>query len=321
MGLMDRFLQGDRRALSRLITMTENGSSGGWEALRELYPKAGRAHVVGITGPPGVGKSTLIARLIKLLRADEKQVGVIAVDPTSPLTGGALLGDRIRMEEFSLDSGVYIRSMATRSGHGGISRGVVHAVTLLDAFGMDYCLVESVGTGQSEVAIRNVAHTSILVTVPALGDDVQALKAGIIEEADIFVINKADLGGADRKEAELRAILDLAESEEGSWSPPILQTSSLGSEGVEQVIDAWEEHLRFIRASDIMSKKRKEQCRTAILDAVREKLESRIFDTLPKEEIDSMIDRVASWETDPYSAASELLARLDMIGGVSNEPG
>src|SRR5574341_1449551 len=223
MDLVQKILQGDIRAAARLMSMIENGTGEAVSALKALYPHTGKAYVVGVTGPPGSGKSTLVDGITEELRRLDKSVGIVAVDPTSPFTGGAILADRIRMQRHSLDSGVFIRSMATRGHLGGLARATNDVVDVLDAAGKDYVLIETVGVGQDEVEVVKAAHTSIVVAVPGLGDDIQAIKAGIMEIGDLFVVNKADLGTADKTVMEIQMMLHLGESEEG-WVPKIYKT-------------------------------------------------------------------------------------------------
>jgi len=304
--LAEEVLKGNRRAAAKLITQVENGYPEAAAALARIYPHTGRAHVIGVTGPPGSGKSTLVKQLAKEFRARNKQVGVVAVDPTSPFTGGALLGDRIRMQELSGDTGVFIRSMASRGNLGGLARGTADAVRVLDALGSDVIIVETVGAGQSEVDIARNAHTTIVVEVPGMGDEIQVIKAGILEIADLFVVNKADRDGADHVVAELETMLLMAENCR-RWTPPVLKAISTTGEGVEEIVDVIEEHARFLAESGELQKKNEENLRRELLKVLKAEFADELVRLVSKDKIELVVNRVVQRQIDPASAARELL--------------
>jgi LAO/AO transport system kinase len=256
--LVDRLLAGDRRAAAQLVTLMEDGGPSARDAIAALYPHTGRAHIVGVTGSPGTGKSTLVYELAKEFRARGRTVGIIAVDPTSPFSGGALLGDRIRMQKLSTDEGTFIRSMASRGQLGGLARATGDAIKVLDAFDRDLIMVETVGAGQSEVEIARAAHTVIVVDAPGLGDDIQAIKAGLFEIADIFVVNKADRDGAEKTYLTLQMMLDMGQASGArQWRPPLLKTIALQGEGSVLVADAVEQHLKHLVESGQLQTRRR----------------------------------------------------------------
>jgi LAO/AO transport system kinase len=300
-----RILDGDARAIARGISLVEDDQDGGAELVRELFSRSGRAFYVGVTGAPGAGKSTLVDHLVARWRAAGSTVGVIAVDPTSPYSGGAMLGDRVRMQAHAPDTGVFIRSMATRGHLGGLARATSDAAMVLDAAGKDFVIIETVGVGQDEVDIIRTADVSIVVLVPGMGDEVQALKAGIMEIADIFVVNKSDREGADRTAAEIESLLSLQTYTKDEWKPPIVRTEATAGAGIDRLVDAVD---RFRRHSDtLLTLRRRDrvaaQLRAILADRLMKRVESRIAGL----EMERLIDRIATRETDPYTAAEEIL--------------
>jgi LAO/AO transport system kinase len=306
--LADRVLAGDPRAIARAISLIENEAPAAADLMRAIFPNTGRAYLVGITGPPGAGKSTLVDRLTSEVRSHGHTVGVIAVDPTSPFTGGAILGDRVRMQTHAADPAVFIRSMATRGHLGGLAPSTTDAALVLDAAGKSLVIIETVGVGQDEVDIVRTADVSVVILVPGAGDDVQALKAGIMEIADIFVINKADREGADRVVMAVESNLALQSFEEGTWRPPIIKTSATTGLGVP---DLWAAIERF-RAHTDATRGQRVRARGAF--RLRELLTQRVLehiehDVLAPGEFDAMVSRIAARTLDPYSAAAEILGR------------
>ncbi len=299
-------LSGDRRSIARAITIIENNTAEAKELIALIYPQTGKAHIIGLTGPGGSGKSTLIEKIVREYRRKNKTVGVVAVDPTSPFTGGAFLGDRIRMQELSTDPDVFIRSMATRNYSGGIAKATKDAVKVLDAAGKDIILVETVGAGQSEVEIIKVAQTTVVIHAPGLGDEIQAIKAGLMEIADIFVVNKADRENADKAVMDIQAILQL-NNKETAWKPPILKTTALTGEGVPQLVEKIEEHKLFLE-KEIGRKRSLGKAEIELVEAIKEKVTSTIIEKLKREEkFEELLQKIVEREIDPASAAEKLL--------------
>jgi LAO/AO transport system kinase len=312
MELVQKILQGDIRAAARLMTMIENGAAEAVSALKALYPYTGKAYVVGVTGPPGSGKSTLTDRITEELRRLDKTVGIVAVDPTSPFTGGAILADRIRMQRHSLDPGVFIRSMATRGHLGGLARATNDVVDVLDAAGKDYIIIETVGVGQDEVEVVKAAHTSIVVAVPGLGDDIQAIKAGIMEIGDLFVVNKADREGADKTVMEIEMMLHLGKATEG-WHPKVLKTVAVKGEGVPELTQAILEHQAFLHQDEGRLRKGKERSHWVFWELLQDRLTARVIERVASNgSLDRLIERIAARETDPYTAVEEVLRKVGL---------
>ena len=311
--LVQRFLNGERRALARIISRVENETPEGREYLRALFPHSGKAHTIGVTGGAGSGKSTLTGALAAEYRRRGKTVGIVAVDPSSPFTHGAILGDRIRMQDLALDPGVYVRSMAGRGALGGLAPTIDDVVSILDAFGFDYVLIETVGAGQDEVEIAGTALTTVLVNNPGTGDDIQALKAGIIEIADVLVVNKADHPNADILVSQLQALLSLAPK--GARRPPILKTTAIKGEGMDALADAIAAHRAELVSSGELALHRAEDARHQVLSIARAILLERIRRSTPESELQSLVDRVASRQLDPHSAAETLAESVSANGG------
>lgn len=308
MPLVQDMLEGDFVSLSRLITMVENGSAASPDIMREIYPYSGNAYCVGITGPPGAGKSTLTGKLTGRMRKKELTVGVIACDPSSPLTGGALLGDRIRLQNHFLDEDVFIRSIPTRGRIGGLSKKIHAIARLLDSFGKDMIIIETVGVGQTEVEVRDIADTTVLVMTPIAGDYIQAMKAGVIEIADIFVVNKMDLGEADVVAEDIASVLALRKKPD-DWKPPILQAQSTDDIGVEEILSAIEGHREFMNEKGLAEKqrvqRRKQEFRKIMKDRVLEQLANSF---LENKQFNEYLSRVEKGEINPYLACEEILA-------------
>ena len=311
-GLIDQARAGSRRALARIVSIVEHGGPAARAALVKLYPHTGRAHIVGVTGPPGAGKSTLVNELALELRRKERTVAIIAVDPTSPFTGGAILGDRIRMQPLGGDAGVFVRSMASRGQLGGIARATGDVVKVFDAAGFDIVIVETMGAGQAEVEIAREAHTVVVVEVPGLGDDVQAIKAGILEIADLFVVNKADRDGADRVQRHLRQMMQLGGAPREAWTVPILPTVATQGSGVAAVVDAIERHRRHLEDGGYLHARERARVVRELRAILRQMALDLVEQRVSPEERDRIVDDIQARVHDPYTAAEALLG--DALG-------
>ncbi|ASJ02288.1 GTPase [Thermococcus profundus] len=310
--LVRNAIAGDKKAVARLITLVENDEEKAREIIKLVHPHTGKAYVVGITGPPGAGKSTLLDKLIKLAREEGHRVGVIAVDPTSPFTGGALLGDRLRMQRHSTDPGVFIRSMATRGSLGGLAKATNDAIKVLDASGYDVIFVETVGVGQTEVDIVRTADTVVLVLVPGYGDEVQALKAGLMEIADIFAINKADREGTEMLHLEIRMAVEFERDRwrQLGWEPPIVETTAFTLRGVRPLWEAIKKHRDFMISSGKLNERRRLRAVEEVKAIVADSVVSRVEDRLRSPEAEELIEKVLSGRIDPYSAADIVMERV-----------
>ncbi|WP_327114529.1 methylmalonyl Co-A mutase-associated GTPase MeaB [Streptomyces sp. NBC_01341] len=309
--LVEQAREGRPRAVARLISLVEGASEHLREVMAALAPLAGRAYVVGLTGSPGVGKSTSTSALVSAYRKAGKRVGVLAVDPSSPFSGGALLGDRVRMSEHASDPGVYIRSMATRGHLGGLAWSAPQAIRVLDAAGCDVILVETVGVGQSEVEIASQADTSVVLLAPGMGDGIQAAKAGILEIGDLYVVNKADRDGADATARELNHMLGLGESRgPGDWRPPIVKTVAARGEGIDEVVEALEKHRAWMEEHGVLAERRKARAAREVETIAVTALRERIADLHGDRRLDALAERIVAGDLDPYAAADELVAGL-----------
>ena len=309
--LVSQAREGQPRAVARLISLVEDASPQLREVMAALQPYAGHAHVVGITGAPGVGKSTSTSALVAGLRAAGKRVGVLAIDPSSPFSGGALLGDRIRMQEHATDPGVYIRSMASRGHLGGLSWSTPQALRVLDAAGCDVILLETVGVGQSEIEVVGIADTVIVLLAPGMGDGIQAAKAGILEIGDIFVVNKADRDGASATSRELRHMISLADRPEGAWRPPVLKTIASQGEGIDKVLEEIGKHYVWGQESGELAKRRERRAADEIEAIALAFIRTRMADLGSDTRLSDLAAEVVAGKTDPYSAADQLVASLD----------
>ena len=308
--LVKQLLKGNRRAAARLMTLVESLSPEAHSAIKQLYPHTGNAHIIGITGPPGSGKSTLVDKLIEQFRAQKLTVGVVAVDPSSPFTGGALLGDRIRMNRFASDHDVFIRSMGSRGSLGGLAWATHDVVHILDALGKDIILVETVGAGQAEVDIIQLAETVVLLSIPGLGDDIQTIKAGIMEIGNVFAINKSDLDGADRRYVEIQSALNLGQETVG-WQPPIIKVIATTGEGVEELTKAIQDHHNYLVESGEINQNREQRCCAQLEMIVEHSFIRKLF-TDPEEQalFQEQVKKVNARKTDPYTAAEKLILHL-----------
>jgi LAO/AO transport system kinase len=308
--LAERLESGDKRALARAITLIENDDPAGWELVREVFPRTGRARITGLTGPPGVGKSTLIGALTAEMRKADREVAVLSIDPSSPFTRGALLGDRIRLADHFLDSGVFIRSMASRGALGGLSESTLQAALLMDASGKDDVFIETVGVGQAEIDIVDHGDTVVLVLMPGSGDSIQALKAGVMEIPDIIVVNKADHPMTDTMIREIRGVLSLGP--QGSWRVPIVRTEAAKGEGVSELAEKIAEHRSHIEAEGTLDERRARNLRNEVLELAASRMRRRLEEAVADDSsVRELLDRVVKRELDPASAAKELLERED----------
>jgi LAO/AO transport system kinase len=307
-------LKGDPRAIARLISLVESESTFAHEIMKAIYPHTGKAHLIGVTGAPGAGKSTLVDKIISRYKELGKSVGIIAVDPSSPFSGGAILGDRLRMQQHALDPSVFIRSMGTRGSLGGLSRTAYEAALILDACGKDIVIIETAGVGQTEIDIVRIADTVILLLVPGMGDDVQIMKAGIMEIADIFVVNKADREGADKIVAEVNLMLDIAG--ERSWRPPVLKAIAESGQGVDDIIRAVEEHRLYLQKSEEGKKRRSSRIRHEVEEILRRDIARIVEKEWEERSSNDLIEALASRRSDPYTEAGRLLE--DILGAAEN---
>jgi LAO/AO transport system kinase len=315
-----KVVAGDVRSVARLIRDIDDGMPGVREVLKDLYPYTGRAYVVGITGAPGVGKSTLVDQMVSHLRKRKKTVGVLAVDPTSPFTGGAILGDRVRMQRHSMDKGVFIRSLATRGHFGGLTQSTRSAIDVLDAMGKDYILLETVGVGQDEVEVVRSAHTTVIVVIPGMGDGIQAIKAGILEAGDIFVINKADREGTDKTLSDLRLMIEMDQKkfEKTGWKPPIVKTQAVFDQGVEEFLGEIDKHGKYL--ADLPEggylRKRKNRVREELEDMIKARVVQEAMRRLAETgDLDSIVESIVEGKMDPYTACDSIV--LPKLGIVS----
>jgi LAO/AO transport system kinase len=307
--LLDQLRAGDPRSLSRVISTVENRSPGWSEMLKTLFPHTGKARVLGLTGPPGAGKSTLVDQLARYYRKQKKMVGIIAVDPTSPYTGGAILGDRIRMQDHFSDPGIYIRSMATRGSLGGLARTTADVAAVLDAAGRDLVMIETVGVGQDEVDVVRLADITIVILVPGMGDDVQTIKAGIMEIADIFVINKSDREGAERVEREIRALQSLAVRGD-NWTPPIVKTVASEGAGVEELAAAITGYEGYLQQENLILRKKTQNWQDRLLEMLRDALLQRVEEQLGKDALAGYAAAIAEHRRDPYELVEKIVGDL-----------
>ena len=310
--LVAEVLQGSVRAMAKLITLVENEDSRALHLMGAIYPSTGNAYVLGITGSPGTGKSTLTDKITTILREREQTVGVIAVDPSSPFTGGALLGDRIRMQRSSGDAEVFIRSMATRGNLGGLARTTADVVKIMDAFGKDWVIVETVGVGQDEVEIAKTADTTIVVLAPGLGDTIQSMKAGVMEIADLYVVNKADRSGADELVSEVNVRVEQdSQIKKAVWKPPIVKTIAVENQGTDSLVEAIAKHRSFLQQSGKLTKNRREKTRQETLALLRDEISRNILEkVLGNGRFDDLIEDIIAHRKDPYTSVKEIVTTI-----------
>jgi len=309
-GLADKVLQCDPRSIARMITLAENNDTRAAEAMKNIHPHTGKAHIIGITGVMGSGKSTLICELTRFYRKQGKKVGIIAIDPTSPFSGGALLGDRVRMMELSNDDDVFIRSMGTRGMLGGLTSAVYDVVEILDAAGKDIVIIETVGVGQAEVDIIKIADTTLVVVVPGLGDSIQTLKAGVMEIADLYVVNKADRQGVEQTIAEVESLVDITCSGKDRKTP-VISTIAKKGEGIKELLDEIDKHKKYLKKTNKYDKQRRLRYQAELVEIIRKRLMNFIFDEKTfKDKIEKLIDKISKKELDPYTASEEILSKI-----------
>jgi LAO/AO transport system kinase len=312
--LREKLIEGDRRSVARAISVVESNDRGSSELVKLIYPDTGNAYRIGITGPPGAGKSTITNQITKYFRGSGKKVGIIAVDPTSPFTGGALLGDRVRMNDIGQDPGVFIRSMATRGSLGGLSKKAVDAADVLDTAGFDFVIMETVGVGQSELDIANAADTTIVVLVPESGDAVQAMKAGLMEIADFFIVNKCDRPGADQALTALKTILMMKDHDENTWMPNIIKTVATENKGIKDIIEEIERHKNYLTEKNKFLRRREERTKIRIRNIVEDKIREELWSGTGEKSLNSSIDKVVLGNLSPYHIAEEIIDKYKNQG-------
>jgi len=307
----EKIIEGDVRAASRLMRDIDDRMPWVSDVMKELYPHTGRAYIIGVTGSPGVGKSTLVDSLIEVFRKKGHSIGVVVIDPTSPFTGGAILGDRIRMQRHSTDSGVFIRSLATRGSMGGLSRSTSDILRVMDAMGKDIILLETVGVGQDEVDVVNTAHTSMIIMIPGLGDDIQAIKAGILEIGDIFVINKCEREGAERMEREIMMMLELGAKRRDGWIPKIVKTEAIKGKGIKELVEAIEEHRAFREDPEHKRMFLQRALRIELLNNLKDQISNRVLEVIGHEEgLTQAVNEIIDGKKDLYTKSEEILKQL-----------